>query len=127
MYIKSLTGVLGSLALICLPVFLGAIDSYAQSPTRIRVNGNVQRAKLIHEISPTYPEKAREDHVEGTVRLDIVIGTDGAIAQIEVLAGDKRLVDAAVDAVRQWRYDRTYLRGKPVEVITTVDVTFHLK
>lgn len=87
---------------------------------------DVQSAKLIKKVAPQYPKKARKAHVEGTVRLHAIIATDGSVKNLEVVSGDPLLVDAALKAVRQWRYQPTQLDGRPVEVDTTIDVNFAL-
>ena len=60
------------------------------------------------------------------MRLHAIIGKDGSVQQLEVLTGHPLLVQAALDAVRQWRYRPTLLNGEPVEVDTTIDVIFSL-
>jgi protein TonB len=58
--------------------------------------------------------------------LHAIIAKDGTVQQLEVMSGHPLLVQAALDAVRQWRYQPTLLNGEPVEVDTTVDVIFSL-
>jgi TonB family protein len=94
---------------------------------RLRVGGNVQMAKLISQVRPIYPPLARQAGVQGTVRLQAIIAKDGSVAQLEVISGHSLLVQAALDAVRQWRYMPTLLEGQPVEVITLIDVIFSLR
>lgn len=93
-------------------------------PMRIRVGGNVQRARLVKEVPPQYPEGALAQKISGTVALNLVIGTDGKVQQIQVVSGDPLLAQAALDAVRLWVYQPTLLNGTPVEVDTVVEVTF---
>ena len=83
-------------------------------------------ALLIKRVNPEYPKKARKQHVEGTVRLDATIAKDGSVQNLEVLSGDPLLVDAALKAVRQWRYRPTLVDGQPREVSTTIDIIFAL-
>ncbi len=98
-----------------------------ETPKRIRVGGQVQQARLIRKVTPTYPPLARQARIQGTVRLQAVIAKDGSVQELQVLpGGHPLLVQAALDAVRQWRYQPTLLNGEPVEVITTVDVVFTL-
>ncbi len=97
-----------------------------ESPTRIRVGGNVQAANLIGKVTPPYPSEAKRERVSGTVRFQVVIGTDGLIHDVQLIAGPPLLVKAAEDAVRQWQYKPTMLNGKPVEVVTQIDVNFEL-
>ena len=81
---------------------------------------------LLKNVNPEYPKKARKQLVEGTVRLHAIIAKDGSVQNLEVLSGDPLLVDAALKAVRQWRYRPTQVNGSPVEVDTTISVTFAL-
>lgn len=92
----------------------------------LRVGGNVMAAKAIRKVPPEYPMDARMSHISGTVRLHVIIGKDGGIKQLEVISGHPALTGAALDAVRQWRYQPTLLNGEPVEVDTTIDVIFAL-
>ena len=95
-------------------------------PTRIRVGGNVQRAKIVHFVQPEYPADAKKNGIQGTVLLHAIVGKDGTMAQLEVISGPPELKRAAMDAVRQWRYQPTTLKGNPVEVDTTIAVVFTL-
>ena len=96
------------------------------APQRIRVGGQVQQAKLISQPRPVYPPLAKQARIQGTVRLQAVISKDGTIQELQVLSGHPLLVQSALDAVRQWRYQPTLLNGEPVEVVTTIDVVFTL-
>ncbi len=92
----------------------------------LKVGGNVQAARIINKIQPLYPPLARQTRISGTVRLHAIIGKDGTIQSLEVLNGHPLLQQAALDAVRQWRYQPTLLNGEPVDVDTTIDVIFTL-
>lgn len=94
--------------------------------TRIRQGGNVTAAKLVNKVQPQYPPLARQTRISGTVRLHAIIGKNGQVEQLEVMSGHPLLVQAALDAVRQWKYQPTQLNGEPVEVDTTIDVIFSL-
>jgi TonB family protein len=85
-----------------------------------------QGAKLIKRVEPTYPPLARQTRISGTVRLHAIIGKDGAVQEVEVVSGHPLLLQAAMNAVKQWVYQPTLLDGKPVKVDTTVDVIFFL-
>lgn len=93
---------------------------------RHRIGGNVQEAMLVSRKMPDYPAMARAMRVEGKVVFQAVIGTAGTIQQLQLVSGHPLLVQAAMDAVRQWRYRPTMLNGDPVEVDTTISVTFTL-
>lgn len=98
----------------------------ALGPNRIRVGGNVQQTKLVSQVRPVYPPEAKTQRVQGRVMLQAIIGKDGAVENLVVVGGDPMLVPAAMDAVRQWRYQTTLLNGDPVEVVTQIDVNFTL-
>ena len=94
--------------------------------SRTRVGGAVQAAKLVNRVQPIYPPLARQTRISGTVKLHAIIGKDGAVQQLQVVSGHPLLVQAALDAVKQWRYQPTLLNGEPVEVDTEIDVIFSL-
>jgi TonB family protein len=81
---------------------------------------------LINRVQPVYPEEARQAHIQGMVRLHLVLAKDGSVAQVQVVSGHPLLVQAAVDAVRQWCYQPTLLNGEPAEVDTVVEVVLAL-
>jgi periplasmic protein TonB len=93
---------------------------------RIRQGGQVQAAKLVNKVTPMYPPLARQTRISGTVRLHAIIAKNGTVEQLEVISGHPLLVQAALDAVRQWKYQATTLNGENVEVDTTIDVIFSL-
>jgi len=93
-------------------------------PQRIRVGGNVQRAKLQSSVDPVYPQAARDAGIEGNVELSIVISKEGRVAETKVIDGHPLLAAAAEQAVMSWVYSPTRLNGDPVEVVTTVTVPF---
>ncbi|HWD00101.1 MAG TPA: M56 family metallopeptidase [Candidatus Sulfopaludibacter sp.] len=94
------------------------------TPQRIRVGGNVQKAKLQSSVDPVYPQAARDAGIEGTVELSIVIAKDGTVKEMSVVDGHPLLAAAAQQAVGRWVYAPTLLNGDPVEVVTIVSVPF---
>jgi protein TonB len=92
----------------------------------IRVSLGAQEARIIRRVVPTYPPLARTARVQGTVRLLGVINAEGRIEQLKVISGHPLLVQAAVDAVKQWLYRPTLLSGQPVEVSAPIEVNFIL-
>jgi len=98
----------------------------AASTRQIHVSTGVQAAKLIAQVNPAYPALAKQARVAGTVRLTAIIGRDGAIRNLQVMSGHPLLTPAALEAVKQWRYQPTLLNDEPVEVITQIDVNFTL-
>jgi protein TonB len=96
----------------------------AATPSRIKQGGQVTAASIITQTHPVYPPLARQARIQGTVVLHAIIDKDGKVAQLEVVSGHPLLVQSALDAVKQWRYKPTLLNGDPVEVDTTIQVTF---
>lgn len=96
------------------------------APKSVSIRSDLQASKLIHQVKPAYPEIAKRAGVQGTVRLHAVIAQDGSVQKLQVVGGHPLLIQAAVEAVRQWRYSPTLLSGNPVEVVTRIDVNFVL-
>lgn len=106
-------------------VLFSTVGVFARQPLRLRVGGDVKAPVKLTHVNPAYPEEAKAQRAEGTVILEIVIATDGTVAAVEVLRGVHVLLDeAAVRAVRQWKYRPTELNGEPVELLVTVTATF---
>jgi protein TonB len=93
---------------------------------KLRVSGGVQASKLISQPKPIYPPIAKQARIQGTVVLAASISKNGTIENLKVVSGHPMLTQAALDAVRNWRYQPTYLNGEPVEVETTINVNFNL-
>lgn len=93
---------------------------------RVTVGGKVQAPQLVYRVEPRYPQLAMAARIEGVVNLSGVISTDGRIIELAVRSGHPLLRPAALEAVRQWRYTPTLLNDVPVEVVTTIAVTFRL-
>jgi len=93
---------------------------------RIRVAARVAEANLIHDVAPTYPPEAGRARIEGMVVLLAVIGKDGTVRDVRVESGLPLLAQAAIDAVRQWRYRPYLLNGEPVEVDSRITINFTL-
>jgi TonB family protein len=94
---------------------------------RIQVNSEVQATRLAHKVDPRYPERARKEGVEGWVWLHTIVREDGTVEELNVISGHPWLAEAAVEAVKQWRYRQTLLDGRPVRVETVVKVMFTLQ
>jgi len=93
----------------------------------IRVGGEVQPPKKLKDVRPEYPVTARNARVEGTVILEAVIDSRGMVADVRVLKSIPLLDEAAVEAVKQWRYQATMLNGEAVAILMTVTVNFGLE
>jgi TonB family protein len=83
-------------------------------------------ARLIKKVEPVYPPLAKAARVQGAVHFAVVLGTDGKVETLNLISGHPLLVNAAKEAVQQWEYQPFLVDGKPVRVITEVEVNFHL-
>jgi periplasmic protein TonB len=100
-----------------------ASTAQATPPHKIYVKEDVEKAKLIHAVSPMYPPLTGK-RVDGSVVLHVLIGKDGAVKSAKYVSGPETCGLDAVNAVMQWRYKPTLMNGVPVEVDTTVSVVF---
>lgn len=98
----------------------------AAPPARVRAGGLVKLAAPVFHPDPVYPKLAVQARIEGVVELEGIVGTDGRIHSLRVLKGHPFLVNAAVEAVKQWVYSPATLNGDLVEVIAPITVTFRL-
>jgi protein TonB len=92
----------------------------------VRVGGAIQEPKKLKHVPPVYPQIAQTAKVQGVVIIEAIIGKDGGVRDAKVLRSVALLDQAALDAVRQWKFTPTLLNGVPVEVIMTVTVNFTL-
>jgi TonB family protein len=106
----------------------GTAVAVAGGPHRVRVGGNVIPAKLVYQVDPEYPEQVRSQGVQGDVVLRAVVSLKGTVLSLtSVSSPDPQLTEAAVKAVRQWRYQPSLLNGEPIETATTITVNFQLE
>jgi TonB family protein len=103
------------------------VQSEAPEPPPPTVPANVTPASIVTQTTPEYPPEARARNVEGEVVLHAVIDVEGKVSQVQVLSGDNLLAQAAVEAVRQWRYKPMLVDGEPRVTDTNITVTFSLK
>jgi protein TonB len=93
------------------------------APLRI---SHMSEGNLVRKVLPVYPPLARMAGIQGQVVLQAVISKQGAIEDLKILGGHPMLVPAAIEAVRQWRYQPYVLNNEPVEVETQITVNFSL-
>jgi periplasmic protein TonB len=98
----------------------------AAPATAQHVSSGVMQGMLIYKVIPTYPAIARVARNSGAVVLQATISRTGTIENLRVMSGPAMLRQAALDAVKQWRYRPYMLNGQPVEVETAVEVDFTL-
>jgi TonB family protein len=98
------------------------------TPTRIHVKPEIMSKQKIAGDNPVYPQEAKAKKIQGTVVLAVTIGKDGEVEEIHVVkTPDKMLAKSALDAVHTWRWRPYLLNGNPIEVETTVNVTYNLE
>ena len=98
------------------------------SPPRasIFLDDVVFQGLIVRQVQPAYPPAARELSIQGTVVLNVQVGASGAVESIQVMRGPRELGEAAMDAVRQWRFRPYLVRGLPTRVLGQVQVPFRL-
>ena len=96
-------------------------------PDPVRPGGVIKYPTKVHHVPPVYPRLAQDAKVEGLVILEAIIAVDGRVQDVKILRSKPLLDQAAIDAVRQWRFTPTLLNGVPVPVIMTVTVKFELR
>ena len=99
------------------------IETPVDRPRVLRLT-HIDPAMLIHRVEPVYPPLARQTHREGRVELRAIIGTDGTIQSLQIVASDPLFDLSAREAVQQWRYRPTILNGQPVEIDTYITVIY---
>lgn len=104
----------------------GAVVQPSTTPT-VRVGGNIKPPLQTVHVAPIYPSIAQSARVQGVVIIEATIGPDGSVKHAEVLRSIPLLDQAAIDAVKQWKYEPTLVDGVPVKVIMTVTVNFTLQ
>jgi TonB family protein len=95
----------------------------------IKVKVDAKELKIVHKEPPTYPVQAKTsgDTLNGTVQLDVVVGKTGDVENIRVKQSLRADYDqAAIDAVRKWRWEPYRVNGGPIEVLTTINITYSL-
>ncbi len=95
----------------------------ATPSTPFKLAPDIAEANLVHRVNPVTPA---DGHIRGEVVLDTVIGKQGNIEQLRAVSGHPMLIEAAINAVKQWTYKPYLLNGAPVAVETTVTIRFHM-
>jgi TonB family protein len=107
------------------PAFTPAETATLANVDRVEISAGVAQGMLLKKLPPDYPLDAKNASFSGTVTLEAIIGTDGSVRDLQVLASPMpSLADSALEAVSHWEYKPYMLNGEPVEVKTTVDVFY---
>lgn len=99
----------------------------ARPTAPVPVGGEVRQAKLISEVPPVYPQLAKAQHVSGNVTIDALIDANGRVTTMKLISGPSLLHQAAMDALKQWKYQPATLDGKAVPMHLTVTIQFRLQ
>lgn len=86
---------------------------------------SMPESQILHKVLPQYPPDAADAHVEGVVRIKVMIGKDGHVQRMRVMSGNPLLKPAAMQAARQWTFQPSQANGIPVRVVTEIDIPFH--
>jgi TonB family protein len=92
----------------------------------IRV-GVLEPSRLIYKVDPIYPELAKRVHLSGDVHLEAFIDEEGNVAEVKILDGNRLLCDAAVEAVKQWKYTPTIHNGEPIPILASIKISFRIR
>ncbi len=114
------------LAPLCLTQDVSSGGTPGSSPTKCCAHAQkiVVAPRPISVVRPSYPKEARKKKIEGPVVLHAVVTLDGTLQDLTVVSGNPILADAALDAVRQWRYQPSKINGEPVEAQHEIVITF---
>jgi protein TonB len=93
----------------------------------VRIGGNIEAPALIKRVEPVYPDIAMVANVTGIVILEATVSADGIVEAVKVLRSVKFLDQAAVDAVKQWRYSPLMLNGVRTPFVLSVTLSFSIK
>ena len=117
------------LTLTTLFLLLGNVAALPPMEQSVNVEKDVTKPVLLEKTDPQYPEQARKGKIQGAVKLDATIGTDGRVVDLKIAESpDESLSKAAADAVRNWKFKPAVNpKGKPVKVKMTLTVNFKLQ
>jgi TonB family protein len=118
-----------SILTVALLAAVSIAPGYAQKsgPYTMKDEG-VQAPVVIREVKPKYTDAAKERRVQGSVELDVVVKSDGAVGDVTVTKSlDPELDEQAINATKQWRFRPGTKDSKPVDVLVQIELTFTLK
>lgn len=110
------------------PGSLGLLTSKGKQPSApVPVGGDVKQARLISSVAPVYPQLARNQRLSGDVVIDALVDVHGNVSTMKVISGPAMLHQAAMDALRQWKYQPATLNGQAMAMHLSVTVQFRLQ
>ncbi|HUC54911.1 MAG TPA: TonB family protein [Candidatus Cybelea sp.] len=118
-----LGGVLGGIPSTAKPI----AAPVAHSKVPVRVGGRVRRPQAIRQVAPRYPSLARDAHVTGDVVIDAILDERGNVTEMKIISGSPLFYSAALAALREWKYEPTYLNDEAISVQLIVTISFRLE
>ena len=107
---------------------VGGIEAAPPPPARVvRIGGQIAQPKIIRKVEPVYPDLAKASRVSALLILEAEVDTRGYVKTVKVLRGHPLFDDAAMEALKQWRYQPLLLNGEPTGFILTVTMNFNLQ
>ena len=103
-------------------LFINSLQRIGSQP--VQVEEFALMGKVLKRVSPVYPQAARLQNIKGNVTLEVIVDEDGNVEQIKAVSGHTLLVDASVEAVRQWKFSQTIIEGKAVVTRSIIITTF---
>jgi TonB family protein len=103
-------------------------EARAPQSDPIPIEANIQESHLIYRVNPAYPDQAKGEGIEQTIKLTIIINEEGFVYEVKGKPGNNPVLEkAAIPAVKRWRFSPFLLKGVPVAIETTATVNFALK
>lgn len=99
-------------------------EQASEQAASVQVPAEVMEKLLVHRVEPVYPTEAKRQGLQGVIALDVVIGRDGSVMSMHPLNGPEILANAAMDALRWWRFEPYRVNGEPTAVETTLAMEF---
>jgi protein TonB len=108
---------------------VGGLPREAPAPPApvVRIGGKLVAPRRVHGVAPIYPEVALQGGIGGTVVVDAHVDVNGRVKSVRLVSGNPLFEPAALDAVRQWRYQPLLLNGVPCEFMLVVTITFNVQ
>ena len=98
----------------------------SQAIPRTRVSSSVTAGLALKTVEPAYPQELRDARIQGTVALHAIIDTKGDVTGLKAPSGPQEFFPSAIEAVRQWKYRPYLLKGGPIELDRTIEITYRL-
>ncbi len=99
-------------------------ENLSAAATRVQVPAEMMQKLLVHRVEPVYPADARKQHLQGIIAVDVIVGRDGSVESMRALNGPDVLAQAAMDALRWWKFEPYRVNGEAAVAETTLAVEF---